>query len=720
MSEPSIQVEASTDSWNFYERLRVTGEVPFGSSFCVCADYTYTALDDSGFSGGGFMEGGQVFNSESEYLDQNISLEVLPNMSYLCWVFLCGLDQYGQADRNDRLTEDVQVTFTTEDLAFTPLKLDAPETFKPENGQAKALCFTPEKDGYYQIKLSGGDEGELLPWNAERGIWDYENSVSIGRQSSLEFSGSTGSPQYFRLNLYAPDESTASALTLTVTEFTPTVTDFSVTTGEANRETEIPGFSAWVPVEVEAPMESSFVVGLEVLRDGQFRQMVSRQISQTKQEHQTVEFLLDTLPGQTYQYRAYLTTEDANNGSGKTVYGQSRSFTADAFSPNTAVELVLDKETSGDAAGSQKEAVFYFTPDADGLYQVTLNGGDALRRGEEGFWTRHAGSSHVFEMKRGVTEFFCLSGRASDGQCTLMVSRYEPSPDIRFGAYTEKGKQDGLELSVPVKVSAPIGSAFRWGVRYCLGETMTDDVLGEESRRVSGSTAESASETFTIPVLPGRTYTYQAFLWDLSAGGKLYTGEAHTCTVPSAEEMGDSIIVLDPENSSGTAPTGPKNCYSFCPKEEGTYCFFSDGMEGDLTVLLEDGEWREFYYGYENAPPMTLYLKANTTVYLIHTERRSNSASLMVKRQPLTAVYTGGSVTVSLETSQAGNYIFAVYDASDKLLSLAVKPKESTDFETLTASLTGVSGGTAYVKVFTLDSAYRPVDPVEQLKVPRT
>lgn len=718
VSEYSIEAAPPTDFQDSSAWLPVTGEVPFGSSFCICAEFNYTALDNSLFSGGGFIEGGRVSNSESEYLDQGIGLEVLPNMSYQCWVFLCGLDQYGQADKNNRLTDAVPVDFTTESLSSTPLELGAPETFRPENGRGKVLCFTPEEDGYYQIELSGSGEGELSPWSTGLNAWDYENGVTIGRQSSLNFSGFTGVPQYFLLALYEPAGGTA-ALTLTLSEFTPTVTSFSITTGEASTKTDAPGFSALVPAEVSAPMDRSFEVRLEVLRNGEYRHADSRWINRNGQEVQTVELILDTLPGQTYQYRVCLTAEDAagsTGSTGETIYGQARSYTAPSFSPNTAVKLVLDKPVSGGGAtGTQKESIFYFVPDADGPYQVTLDGGATLQRGVEGFWVRPdaAGSSNVFNMKKGKTEFFRLLGRASDGQCTITVSRFQ-SQVTDFSITSEAPQVDGLEVSIPVQARVPIGSNFVYGVRYGLDTNMVDRV----SNSVRGSTTETLSYSFVFPVLPGKTYTYRVFLID-QTGYKEYLGPVQSFSTPAAESM-TNLIQLETEPPTGTVSTGPKNCYTFCPKMGGTYCLCSDGQNGAVTVLYEDGSWEELYYGYEDAPPMTLRLAANTTIYLIHTEHRSNRASLWAEHQSLAAEYRGGTVTVTLDADAPGQYIFAVYDASHKLLSLSVKAKKSTGYETLTASLTGVSGNTAFVKVFTLDDEHHPAAPVQEITVPRT
>lgn len=711
VTEFSIKAVQPNNPQNFQASIPVTAAVPIGSSFQIGAmlngvDSSYTL---------------RMLEYESESCNAAIWLPVLPDKAYTVTPYIERINpNTHQAIAGSRVTGD-EITFNTGSFTTVPLAVSSPQTLTVTSSET-VCSFTPAEAGYYQITVTGADTAAGF-----LNYWQYaENSDAVGEwvdkayfsgSKTVRLSAKAGIPQYFKLRTDSP---AGIGFQVEIVPYASTVTAFAVSTGSVQKA--IPGFTASVPVEVDVPLGKCCKVSLEVLEDnGRWYSVgASYGISGAEGEHQTRTLTLETFPNTTCTYRAVLVPTDSNGrelSGAAYVYSQQKQFTSSAPSEAQTPELTEGQTHTG--VFQSNNLYFTFTPPSDGAYKITVTGDVwSMYIGTPGgsgwqFYPLSAGEPAAVKMEG--RQYIRLSG-AWKGSYSIQVSKAVSTvTGFTVTSGTAAVSKNGLELQVPVTVTAPIASRYRYTVEYWPegGGSIWTLVHGS----VSFSSEETTERLLSLPVYPGKTYTYKAYVYDEDACEYYEETAEHTTSIPALTAPPEEMT----ENAS-TSPRAGKTVYSFTPGKDGNYLFTVTGGRGTLTVLRADGTWTKLDY-YEDAysgvslMDINVQLPGNQAAYVILEERSTPQASVTVRSTALSARPddSGGNIVVTMEAEQAGRYIFAAYDREGKLLACAVKDKAAAGTETLTAELK--TRGGEYVKAFLTDSAGRPLSPSERTPV---
>lgn len=716
VTEFSIKAAQPNNPQNFQASIPVTAAVPIGSSFQIGAILNGVDLPPHTL---------QMLEHESESCNAAIWLPVLPDKTYTVTPYIERINpNTHQAIAGSRVTGD-EITFDTGSFTTVPLAVSRPQTLTVTSSET-VCSFTPAEDGYYQITVTGADTAAgFLEY------WQYaENSDAVGEwvgkdyfsgSKTVRLSAKAGIPQYFKLRTDSP---AGIGFQVEIAPYTSTVTAFAVSTGSVQEA--IPGFTASVPVEVDVPLGKYCKVSLEVLEDnGRWYSVgASYGISGAEGEHQTRTLTLETFPNTTCTYRAVLVPTDSNGrelSGAAYVYSQQKQFTSSAPSAEQTPELTEGQTHTG--VFQSNNLYFTFTPPSDGAYKITVTGDVwSMYIGTSGgsgwqFYPLSAGEPATVKMEG--RQYIRLSG-AWKGSYSIQVSKVVSTVT---GFTVTSGEaavsENGLELQVPVTVTAPIASRYSCIVDYYPGGDRSQ-YLSVDSN-VQSSSEETMHFPLSLPVYPGKSYTYSAGVFDQDAREYHEETTEHTVSIPALKTQPAAM-----SEGTSTSPSAGKTAYSFTPGSDGNYLFTVTGDSGTLTVIKADGTWLRLHY-YENAysgdsrMDINVQLPAGQPAYVILEERSTTAqASVTVRSTALSARPddSGGNIVVTMEAEQAGRYIFAAYDREGKLLACAVKDKAAAGTEILTAGLNarGDLWG-EYVKAFLTDGAGRPLSPSERTPV---
>lgn len=699
---------------DFQASIPVTAAVPIGSSFQMGAMLNGVDLPQR-----------TVLSHESESWKEFFTLSVLPNKTYTLTPYIERInpDTYQVID-GSRVTGN-EITFSTGGFTTVPLAVNGQQTLEVGNSPT-VYSFTPDADGYYQIAVTGADTAAA---NAGLDYWMYaENSDGVGMWAGSRFSGSktvllfakANTPQYFKLSAYSAE---SASFQVEVASYTPLVTAFAVRTGSVQEAVQ--GFTASVSVEVDVPLGEYCRVRLQVLGNNGSVSYSGNDcmISGAEGERQALMLTLETVPNTTCTYRAVLVPTDSNGrelSGAAYVYSQQKQFTSSA--PSAAQTPALAEGQTREGVFQPNDVYFAFTPPSAGVYRITVTGnvrsmyiGSSGGSGWQRYWLS-AGEPVAVRME-GL-QYIRLSGTQNQSYSIQVSKAVSTVTGFTVTSGTAAVSENGLELQVPVTVTAPIGSRYRYTVEYRPegGGSIWTLVHGS----VSFSSEETTERLLSLPVYPGKTYTYKVYVYDEDACEYYEETAEHTTSIPALTAPPEEMT----ENAS-TSPRAGKTVYSFTPGSDGNYLFTVTGGRGTLTVLRADGTWTKLDY-YEDAysgvslMDINVQLPGNQAAYVILEEFSTAQASVTARSTALSARPddSGGNIVVTMEAEQAGRYIFAAYDREGKLLACAVKDKAAAGTEILTAGLNArgdLWGG--YVKAFLTDGAGRPLSPSERTPV---
>lgn len=696
---------------DFRADIPVTAAVPIGSSFQMGA--MLNGVDSSYII--------PKLNYESESCNETIWLPVLPDKTYTLTPYIERINpNTHQAIAGSRVTGS-PITFNTGSFTTVPLAVSSPQTLTVTSSET-VCSFTPAEDGYYQIAVTGADTAAGF-----LNYWQYaENSDAVGEwvdkayfsgSKTVRLSAKAGIPQYFKLRTDSP---AGIGFQVEIVPYASTVTAFAVSTGSVQKA--IPGFTASVPVEVDVPLGKYCKVSLEVLEDnGRWYSVgASYGISGAEGEHQTRTLTLETFPNTTCTYRAVLVPTDSNGrelSGAAYVYSGQNQFKSSAPSEAQTPELTEGQTHTG--VFQSNNLYFTFTPPSDGAYKITVTGDVwSMYIGTSGgsgwqFYPLSAGEPATVKMEG--RQYIRLSG-AWKGSYSIQVSKVVSTvTGFTVTSGTAAVSENGLELQVPVTVTAPIASRYSCIVDYYPGGDRSQ-YLSVDSN-VQSSAEETMHFLLSLPVYPGKSYTYSAGVFDQDAREYHDETTEHTVSIPALATQPAAM-----SEGTSTSPSTGKTAYSFTPGSDGNYLFTVTGDSGTLTVIKADGTWLRLHY-YENAysgdsrMDINVQLPAGQPAYVILEERSTTQASVTVRSTALSVRpdYSSGNLTVTMEAEQAGRYIFAAYDREGKLLTCAIRDKTTDAAETLTAELK--TRGGEYVKAFLTDGAGRPLSPSERTPV---
>lgn len=696
---------------DFRAGILVTAAVPIGSSFLVGAVLNGVDLPQR-----------TVLSHESESWKEFFTLSVLPNKTYTLTPYIERInpDTYQVID-GSRVTGN-EITFSTGGFTIVPLAVNGQQTLEVGNSPT-VYSFTPDADGYYQIAVTGADTAAA---NAGLDYWMYaENSDGVGMWAGSRFSGSktvllfakANTPQYFKLSAYSAE---SASFQVEVASYTPLVTAFAVRTGSVQEAVQ--GFTASVSVEVDVPLGEYCRVRLQVLGNNGSVSYSGNDcmISGAEGERQALTLTLETVPNTTCTYRAVLVPTDSNGrelSGAAYVYSQQKQFTSSA--PSAAQTPALAEGQTREGVFQPNDVYFAFTPPSAGVYRITVTGnvrlmyiGSSGGSGWQRYWLS-AGEPVAVRME-GL-QYIRLSGTQNQSYSIQVSKAVSTVTGLTVTSGTAAVSENGLELQVPVTVTAPIASRYRYTVEYWPegGGSIWTLVHGS----VSFSSEETTERLLSLPVYPGKTYTYKAYVYDEDACEYYEETAEHTTSIPALKAPPEEMT----ENES-TSPRASKTAYSFTPGSDGNYLFTVTGDSGTLTVIKADGTWLRLHY-YENAysgdsrMDINVQLPAGQPAYVILEEFSRAQASVTVRSTALSVRpdYSSGNLTVTMEAKQTGRYIFAAYDREGKLLTCAIRDKTTDAAETLTAELK--TRGGEYVKAFLTDGAGRPLSPSERTPV---
>lgn len=711
ISEPSIDTITVQDTGEDHVSLQVTGSAPIGSRLRVLIEYW--SISNGCVSSISFSA--ETDNRETFCIWPSL-WQLLPDTDYSCYAYIL--------DDNNTRYEGSGTSFSTAAFTGSELQLDCPETFQFSEASPgeKLLRFTPAEDGLYKIEVSGLADGFLEFWDLRYGEWSSCPLENGG--GSITFEAQSGIPQYFRLY---PGEN--SGCTVEVTKFRQTVFEPSVESGSATMR--VSGFEAEIPITVRLPIGSNCEVCLELQAEGgrTFSRSVES-ITDNMREIQTLRARIDTAPNTIYTYRAFMEFLDSADGrpGGNDIYESGTKKFSSGAPATTELKLDTELKIDGGTGGSDQDLkngfYLHFTPEKSGVYQFQIQAGDDgmdygyldIWDADRERWTSSVELSeldqHKYAMEAGTAYYFCLRSWAA-GFLALRITSADSEP-VDFNIKTGDAASAYFELQIPVVVSAPIGSGFN----YELILSSNDKIVARRNYYVANNSRECQEKIFVFPVIPGKSYQYQAFLLDYGSE-KEYTEDPCSIEVPplkDGEEPPELKLNVDTGLQIKPSAAGSAAA-SFTAPKNGRYMIgFAGADNSSIIVLYGDGSYR-FMRPDGASEDLILEMNAGERVYLILQDVKENTCEMWVyTAPPLSVFFDENGIIAKLETDQPGRYLFAVYDWDFKLLSCRIVQKEGGDPETLSAVLADGKDA-CYVRAFLTDGSWKPLAPAEKAQV---
>ena len=478
-----------------------------------------------------------------------------------------------EADSWDMIAEGDEESFTTAAAGsgVRDVSLNVGNTVT-ESTENSPLRYTAAEDGVYQLAVSGN--GLVFLNRSDGGT--KETVITGGMRLFTLEAGET-------VYIYCSGTD-GEGLTLTLSTFVPSVTDFSAATGDA---TGVTGTAATISGTFSIPFtpDTIYSYGITISLNGT---EVDSSTLRTNRETdtRTEEFAFtQLLPGKRYTYKAVIFDSETEEVKAE---GEEKSFETATAGTDTAV-LVKDVPVTPETPFV--DTLYTFTPASIDDFVISAEGRGVVRvfnqEGSERASIQNGDRTILHLTPEEMIWLYCRS-ESSSNPLVVTVSSFVPTVTA---SNAETGEAEEItettaRLSGVYNIHYAADHAHEYGIIVYQNGTESDGLFTVTEREEIAMAAAFDIEN----LIPGTTYTYQAVIRNYETGLNESTGTERTFRTA---DTGDSIeeIALDTERRLSVSEG--ERYLKFTAAKSGFYKISASGT-GTVTVYDPEGAGQSF------------------------------------------------------------------------------------------------------------------------------